>query len=83
MSGLVASWVRAFLLAAAVEGPVYALVCAPVVRPLRAGAVGVGATAVTLSLLWFAWPLVVRDYAWYAVTGEILYVDGGFHVVGV
>jgi hypothetical protein len=73
-------WFQAFAFTLVVEIPLFIAVArlgrgagggprAPVWRLALAGAAG---TCLTHPLLWFAWPLVVHDYALYIASGEIL-----------
>jgi hypothetical protein len=71
-------WIKAFVFTLIVEIPIFVFVArlgsssrktAPVWRSALAGAAG---TCVTHPLLWFVWPLIVRDYTAYIVSGELL-----------
>jgi hypothetical protein len=71
-------WVRAFAFSLVTEAPFYALIGRlhgkgeapiPVARLVFAGAVG---TCLTHPLLWFVWPRVISDFAWYTVSGELI-----------
>jgi len=73
-------WFEAFAFTLVVEVPLFVAVArlpvgpprktrAPLWRLAIAGAAG---TCVTHPLLWFAWPLAVRDYTTYIWSGELL-----------
>ncbi len=65
-------WPASFLLTLVVELPLYVAVSrkrVPVWTGCLAGAV---CSATTHPLLWFVWPLVVKRYVLFVVTGELL-----------
>lgn len=65
-------WIRSFAFTLAAEAPVYVLASRRVVPAWRACLAGMACSAITHPLLWFVWPRVIRDYATYIATGELL-----------
>jgi len=66
------TWFAFYLFAFAVEVPIFILLVRGRVPPWRAALAGAAGTAFTHPLLWFVWPKVVRGYAAYAISGELL-----------
>ncbi len=68
-------WLRAFAFTLAVEVPIFAWIGKrefPATSLPRLSAAGAAGTCITHPLFWFAWSLVVPDYTWYMISGELL-----------
>ena len=72
-------WIKAFTLTLVIETPVFVALgrllinrTGQPVSTTRLAIAGALGTCLTHPLLWFVWPLVIRDYMSYVVTGEIL-----------
>lgn len=71
-------WFRAFLFTLAVEIPLFVFLARRQISPpirlslKRLVFAAASGTLVTHPLLWFVWPLVVRDYVYYIASGELL-----------
>ena len=65
-------WFKSFLFTLAVEVPIFILIARKEVPVWRAALAGAAGTCFTHPTLWFVWRVVVKDYAWYIISGELL-----------
>ena len=67
------AWLKSLIFTLVVEAPIFVLLArrdkVKIWLALIGGAVG---TLVTHPALWFVWPHVIRDYALYIATGELI-----------
>jgi len=69
---LLAYWFRSFAFTLVVELPIFFVVSRGLVPAWKALLAGAAGTCLTHPLLWFVWPFVVRDYAAYVASGELI-----------
>jgi hypothetical protein len=69
-------WIRAFAFTLLIEAPVYILLGRKLSEKkcsyLQAGLAGAAGSCVTHPLLWFVWPLVIRNYTLFVISGELI-----------